>query len=345
MLPALAGDCLVLKVHRDNTHQMIIVDGGMGIHCTSALLDEITEWNREFGSVDLVILTHIDNDHINGLINIFRNDIINSSSINKVMFNYGVKFEEYFDSKQSISIQVPNDSLYTSFRQGRELLELLDERNIELIAPVMAGNRIVIDENLYIDILAPLEKELRALLETSRYKNTINNDELETSAVKNDYDYTVEELNGRVFSERGVTITNASSIACLLSYFGHKILLLGDAKASTIEDGLRQLGASENNPLKIDYYKISHHGSKFSTSSSIIRIIDCEKYLLSTNWTSGKPSKECLSRIIMNTNGPVQFLCNYESHQEIFTKYEYDKYKMALIDNIDRELIIYESNC
>lgn len=29
MLPALGGDCIVIKIHRDNVHQIIIVDSGM----------------------------------------------------------------------------------------------------------------------------------------------------------------------------------------------------------------------------------------------------------------------------------------------------------------------------
>ena len=344
MLPALGGDCFVLKIHRDSVNQMIIVDSGMGTQCYLQLSKEIIGWNKAYGPVDLIILTHIDNDHISGLIRILRNEDIDNSSIKKIWFNYGMKLEEYFKSESSISIQIPNNSLYTSYRQGRELLELLNEKNIELVAPVMAGDHIVVDECLYIDVLAPLDKELNALLEDKRYESIINNAELETSSEKTDYGYSVEVLNNRAFSENGVTNTNASSIACLLSYAGHKILLLGDAKASTIEKRLRHLGASEVNPLKIDYCKISHHGSKSNTSGSLISIINCDKYMLSTNWKSGKPSKECLSRIVMNTNGPVTFLCNYEPHREIFNNDEYDKYKIELTNNGCREIIIDESN-
>lgn len=83
MLPALGGDCIVIKIHRDNVHQIIIVDSGMGRQCNTLLLKEITEWNKTYGPVDLVILTHIDNDHINGLIRILRNEDIDNSSIKK----------------------------------------------------------------------------------------------------------------------------------------------------------------------------------------------------------------------------------------------------------------------
>ena len=344
MLPALGGDCIVIKIHRDNVHQIIIVDSGMGRQCNSLLLKEITEWNKAYGPVDLVILTHIDNDHVSGLIRILRNKKIDYLSIKSIWFNYGAKLEEYFKSESAISIQIPNNSLYTSYRQGRELLELLKERSIELIAPVMAGDHIVVDEYLHIDVLAPLVEDLNALLEDKKYESVIDNAELETSSEKNDYGDSVEKLNSRAFSENDITNTNASSIACLLSYSGHKILLLGDAKVSTIEKRLRHLGASEVNPLKIDYCKISHHGSKSNTRGSLISIINCDKYMLSTNWKSGKPSKECLSRIVMNTKGPVTFLCNYEPHRDIFNNDEYDKYKIELTNNGCREIIIDESN-
>ena len=37
----------------------------------------------------------------------------------------------------------------------------------------MAGDHIVVDECLYIDVLAPLDKELNALLEDKRYELVI----------------------------------------------------------------------------------------------------------------------------------------------------------------------------
>ena len=342
MLPAVAGDCFIIKIHRNEVHQMIVIDGGMGKQCIHKLKKEISEWNSNYGPVDLFILTHVDNDHIRGLLQLINDSFITKESIKLFWFNYGTKIENYFDSKSSDYLQVPDTSLETSYRQGKELQGILKSKGIEIIAPVLTGMYKVFDEFLRIDVISPDENDLRSFIKCKYYES--ENADTRTYSKINDYENSIAELNKRAFSESEVSITNASSIACLITYMEYKLLFLGDAKASVVEDGLRKLGATEINPLKIDYCKVSHHGSKFNTSNSMIAIIDCDKYLLSSNWTNGKPSKECLARIVSNSRKPISFLCNYEPNKGVFSKEEYEQYEITLMNIGDMEKIIYEAN-
>ncbi|MEE0281493.1 hypothetical protein [Faecalibacillus intestinalis] len=103
---------------------------------------------------------------------------------------------------------------------------------------------------------------------------------------------------------------------------------MGDSDADDIVGTLTELGYSKNNKLKVDFCKISHHASRHNTSNELIQILDCSNYIISTQQTAnGRPSKECLSRIICNSSETINFYCNYELEwNKIFTGEELLKY-------------------
>lgn len=147
-----------------------------------------------------------------------------------------------------------------------------------------------------------------------------------------DYEKSVTELHEKEF-EGIVSLTNRSSIAFLFEFSGKKLLLLGDAEDNTIKNSLTKLGYSNENKLKVDFCKIAHHASKHNTSNELIQMLDCSNYIISTQLTKeGRPSKECLSRIICNTTLPVKFYCNYDiDASKIFTEKEISEYGMEFI--------------
>ena len=108
---------------------------------------------------------------------------------------------------------------------------------------------------------------------------------------------------------------------------------MGDADADEIVKSLTELGYSKKNKLKVDFCKIAHHASKHNTTNELIQMIDCSNYIISTQQTAkGRPSKECLSRIICNSEKPISFFCNYElDWNKIFTKEEFLKYHMKFL--------------
>jgi len=62
-LPAFNGDCILITTDKFN----ILIDGGMSRTYYRILRDKLEELEQ----IDLVILTHIDEDHIAGLIELF----------------------------------------------------------------------------------------------------------------------------------------------------------------------------------------------------------------------------------------------------------------------------------
>ena len=90
-----------------------------------------------------------------------------------------------------------------------------------------------------------------------------------------------------------------------------KILYLGDCHAQIVMSWLDEL---QLNSIKVDVVKISHHGSQNNTSLDLLRRIECDKYLISTNGKShGHPDLETLARIaIVNTQTQAEIHLNYD---------------------------------
>jgi hypothetical protein len=92
---------------------------------------------------------------------------------------------------------------------------------------------------------------------------------------------------------------NGSSIAFLACFGGKRILLAGDAHSGRIESSLRCLGWSESNRLPVDCWKLSHHGSSGNTSPTLLNIIDCARFAISTDGTRhGHPDPQTIARIL-----------------------------------------------
>lgn len=116
-----------------------------------------------------------------------------------------------------------------------------------------------------------------------------------------------------VFEGAGVENENDRSLGLLINIRGVKILTLGDL-SSSYEDSL---------DIKADILKLSHHGSKTSTSSKFLAKVDPSIVLISAgkNNIYGHPSKEVLEkldgRIILNTQTDGLIDINFGSELKV----------------------------
>lgn len=125
---------------------------------------------------------------------------------------------------------------------------------------------------------------------------------------------------------------NGSSISFLLENNKKKLLFLGDSHSDCIETELKKYIKEGEDKIKIDLMKVSHHGSKGNTSKELLDMIDCGKYIISTNgFKFNHPDKEVISRIInSNPNRYKEIIINYETpsikifkNKELMKKYNY----------------------
>lgn len=294
------GDCILIKsFDTDQNLFNILVDSGT----SGAFEDYIYEELTNLKTIDLLILTHIDDDHIGGFLYLFENDDFSELDIKQIWFN-------------AYNLVQIDSSLKISTRQGKKLEELLLKKGFDtnIINPKVSTKlgEIEVSKAIKAKILSPTPDILDSLM---KLWHKISEEELESLAIKISSTRaksqipkgTIRELSQAKFKHQknvDKDIINASSIAFVLTLPDIKILLLGDARDELIREELQKLGYSKENPLEVDYMKISHHGSKNNTSSEFLDMIKCEKFFIITNGGRGRskhPDREVISRLANHT--------------------------------------------
>jgi beta-lactamase superfamily II metal-dependent hydrolase len=109
---------------------------------------------------------------------------------------------------------------------------------------------------------------------------------------------------------------NGSSIALLAEYDGKGVLLGADAHSEVLEAGVqRLLAARGKRKLKLDAFKVCHHGSKYNNSPTLVDMLDCPRWLISTNGDKFQhPDRETIARILLSRkNDETDLYFNYRS--------------------------------
>lgn len=126
------GDSSLIITPQNKT---ILIDGGGSTNSEfdvgkNTLLPYILD--RGFTKIDIIIISHFDNDHVGGIF-----EILNELKVKKVY----------------ISKQIEKTENYKKF------LEITTKRNIK-VYEVIAGNRIQVERNLYFDVLWPKDNQI-----------------------------------------------------------------------------------------------------------------------------------------------------------------------------------------
>jgi hypothetical protein len=112
---------------------------------------------------------------------------------------------------------------------------------------------------------------------------------------------------------------NGTSIAVLAEFGGASALLAADAHAPVLVESiralLRQRGGAER--LKLDVFKVSHHASQNNVSAELIQLLDCPRYIVSTNGDHFcHPDRQAIARLIKygrSDSNPPALYFNYKS--------------------------------
>jgi beta-lactamase superfamily II metal-dependent hydrolase len=86
MLPAAHGDCLWLEYGTGESVHRILVDGGPG-HCYPALRERILHLAPDNRRFDLLVVTHIDADHIEGIVRLLQDAEALHCEFDRIWFN------------------------------------------------------------------------------------------------------------------------------------------------------------------------------------------------------------------------------------------------------------------
>ncbi|NMR35333.1 MBL fold metallo-hydrolase [Chryseobacterium aquaticum] len=304
------GDCFLLTWETDETHRLLI---DSGIEGTYRFFGPLV---KDFNEKDSIVITHVDYDHIGGVFKWLNDD--------QQPLNPLVRF--YMNTPQLLI--TPEQSDKVGIEHGINLEQLLKEKGITphpLFLQQYEDNILYLN-GLQLKILSPAKEVLKKLIEewTAKeiYQNYLDkkledNDKVSARGISNNRSKD-DILNNAPKPHRwDKDLLNSSSIAFVLSFNEANILFMGDSNPDLIVDELSEQGYTPDNKLPLEILKISHHGAKYNTTKRLLEIIDCSKYLLSTD-SSGPyyhPSRETL--ILISEYGrssrdkPIVIYSNY----------------------------------
>jgi Metallo-beta-lactamase superfamily len=348
ILKAFNGDCILLTFcDEEQVVRNILIDSGIG---ETYLTTKNSKGKREFGElksviekikddrqkIDLLVLTHIDDDHIGGILKWFQQDKEAYKLITEVWFNSGEFIAESIELSKTIELEVAfdyNTSKKTSIMQGKSFAKYIAEKNIGFKELICQGN-ILKRFGLEFKILSPDKFKLEKLLKEWNKKAP----DLKTAVKEHDYKISIKEHIENDDYNEDMAVGNGSSIAFIICFGDDNILFLGDAHPSVVVSGLNMFGCSPSKKIVCKLVKISHHGSAGNTSSELLKCIECNDFIISTNGNGHHhPHKQMLSRLI-SENPYCTIWFNYRHRMEmIFSKSDRIKYENFKITEIKKD--------
>lgn len=339
VLKAGHGDSILVSHRYENKIFNLLIDGGPastfsvarrpGGNALKIVLDEVI---KSGSVVDLAILTHVDGDHIEGLIGAFKVRDYLPALAKKVWFNTSKYITDYFDHPEIVENEIKgvfDSNPNTSIAQAKTLELLLRDLNVHHPSLIKAGD--VYQEGPFkITILSPSIKNLEKLLCIWPREEYSPN----TSRKETDHKFLFKDLLIDDVFVGDSSIANGSSIAFILEADNKKMLFFGDAYAEVLTDSLRGLGYTKENPIKAEFVKVSHHGSKHNTSPELLDLIDTRVFIVSTDGAHfNHPDKITLARILSHNPANIIY-ANYESViKSVVLPVEADSYKARFFVN------------
>lgn len=324
MLPADYGDCLWVEYGQDDEIQRLLIDGGpVGtFDFIQRRIGMVKPGERAF---ELIVLSHVDADHIEGLVRLFAERPL-PFAVDEVWFN------GWRQMNKSHGMLGALEGEFLSALLSRRVPTAWKTDGPPMVVPTAGALPVMtLPGGMKFTLLSPTVTSLQKM--AKEWKKTI----VEKGIQPGDLDAAWAKLATRkkFLPKKGLLGTapnldallkkqfptdqakpNGSSIAFLAEFGGKSALFLADAHPKIIAASLQRLCAERGvSRLPVDVVKIAHHGSKANTSAELLRLLDCRRVLISTSGARFQhPDKPCMAQIIKLCK-PKEVYFNYQSKQ------------------------------
>lgn len=357
MVQAEFGDCLILETpDADGTARYILIDGGPDTIYNDHLHSELNSISQNGGNLDLVVLSHVDADHIVGLLDLFSELLQNPFiTIDKLWHN---SFEKAFGGQgevvprlhgvvqeagmQGVQIANAEEVSIMSIKQGNNLRIRAMQLNIP-INPDIAGG-------LMKAFSKPYQLKIGGITLTVVGPTTRNLNALKKEWIKwlDKQEEAVATADLETFAMADQSIPNLSSICLLAESEDKSILLTGDARGDHILQGLKFCKLLQpDGTFEVDVFKVPHHGSDRNVTLSFFRKIKAKTYVISANGKYGNPDYDTLKWIITTAKvqvRPIELVCSNlaPSVRQILEDYPMDEntYTIRIMDEEVHSMVV-----
>jgi hypothetical protein len=310
VLRAEHGDCLLLKYG----DAVVLIDGGPSGVYDAALKPRLEQLMDERGRplwLQMVMVSHIDDDHIVGLADMFAEAReLKEEQRGQAEWQAGELWFNAFGELTGAGAKAATSGVHAAALQalvasapgeeskavavgvasGVALQEDASHLGVDLNKSVggglvqRGGDRldITVVPGLTFTVVAPAAERVTNL--RARWEEW-------------------EREHPRADAEKAANVDrsvfNLSSIAVLAEADGRSMLLTGDARSDDVLAGLEASGlvASDGPPLEVDVLKIPHHGSIRNVDEHFFDRVRARHYVISANGRDGNPEDKTLDMI------------------------------------------------
>jgi beta-lactamase superfamily II metal-dependent hydrolase len=278
------GDCLLLHWGSDGNHRVALIDGGPDTVYPNFLKPRLQQLAEKRGKkeLELTMVSHIDDDHINGILALTR-DIDEGDAPADIGLLWHNSLEGLLDEKINAggtaqvtaaanAVRIASKDLWTqkvlaSVPQGQELFVFAKRHGISDTMNDPFSPLIICKPNqktekiagLAVTVIAPAAAEVEAL--------------------RNKWKQLRKKGITAAFDDRSVY--NLSSIVVLCEFESKRILLTGDARGDKILQGLETKKLLKNGKMHVDLLKIPHHGSQHNSTKKFFQQVTADTYVVS----------------------------------------------------------------
>ena len=310
MLPASEGDSLILSYGANEAAgslRHVVIDGGRK-KTWPHLQAELGKIAARGEAVELLLLSHIDADHIDGLLELAQTQQL-------PLIPKAVWFNSYDQLKglasgglQPFGVRAADAYTLALKAKGWPLNTEFGGKAIHVEArPApfdFAGLRLT--------LVSPTTPKLRKMWnEWEEWRTThATLQPMGKRAFPATLD--VEALSGP--SGTDGTAPNGSSIALIAEYAGRRVLLGADAHPDALVATLTPLVGADGK-VALDLVKLPHHASRANVTRELVGLLDCHRFAISTSGAVfGHPDPEAIARVLkFGQPGAKTLLFNYAS--------------------------------
>jgi len=311
------GDCFLLHYDGGDKRGLILIDGGSGSTYNDFLKPRLLQLKGKAPALNLrmVIVSHIDADHITGVLDLFRHlnklredglplpfkiGTLWYNAFSKLMTAHGAAISSPVVTaavEGSVpplpDLEEPVQAVVASVKQGDDLRRFAssittlnkEDSGEPIMCPGKGTRSYKIAPGLTFTIIGPCEAELNGL-EQEWKKSKVKKAGASEQSVAADY------LNR--------TVPNLSSIVILATKTeadgrAFRMLLTADAGGDLILDSLKRLELLDaDGKIKVDLLKVQHHGSNHSVDEAFFRRVLADSYVISGNGKHRIPHRDTL---------------------------------------------------
>lgn len=293
------GDCLILEYGTADAPRYMLIDGGPEDIFADHLSSELQRIQSAGGKLDLVVLSHVDKDHILGLLD-WTAEMKATAKADRIAVGglWHNAFSQTIDPTNEIATRVRTAATNSG------VLGVMSAVNATLLG-IGEGSRLRADAAvLQLAVNDGFGKKLVSLdtspadLTFGNVKVTVvgptqaNLDALRDAWLKwlAKHEEAIALGKPQVAAMADQSVPNLSSIQLYVEADGKTMLLTGDGRGDHLLQGLEAAGLlDEDGNIEIDLLKVPHHGSDRNVNRKFFERVRAKKYVMSANGKNDNP--------------------------------------------------------